>query len=49
MTIVTDESQKLRDKLAYLERKLDYGEYHKQESLIMKLESLIEEINAIEN
>ena len=49
MTIVTNESQKLRDKLAYLERKLDYADYHEQESLIVKLESLIVEINALEN
>tara|TARA_R110000796_G_scaffold248693_1_gene375686 strand:+ start:591 stop:740 length:150 start_codon:yes stop_codon:yes gene_type:complete len=49
MTVVTTKSQKLRDKLAALERKLDYADGEKYDALILQIENLIDEINIIEN
>ena len=48
MAIVTKESQKLRDKLTYLERKLDYASGFNYNDLVYKIDNLINEINIIE-
>jgi hypothetical protein len=49
MTVVTKSSKKLRDKLAALERKLDYADGQKYDDLILQIDNLINEINLIEN
>tara|TARA_B100000768_G_scaffold169789_1_gene175654 strand:+ start:1388 stop:1543 length:156 start_codon:yes stop_codon:yes gene_type:complete len=48
MAIVTIESQKLRDKLTYLERKLDYASGFDYDYLMDKIDNLINKINRIE-
>ena len=49
MTVVTKASKKLRDKLAALQRKLDYADGQKYDALILQIDNLIDEINIIEN
>jgi len=48
MAIVTTKSQKLRDKLTYLERKLDYASGFNYDDLVYKIDKLINKINIIE-
>ena len=48
MAIVTSESQKLRDKLTYLERKLDYASGLNYDDLVYKIDKLINKINIME-